>query len=137
MGVSLGPNGLARAAEFSPPVYIAQIILHKAHEPDSGVDLLDADGSAGKAVLRLIFLRYKHRRPQLVATTVLSWNGYGSTIAWLGSGRSLFRGGRPIRYGSLCVLVDDNAHAMPALVGCDLQVSFRRCPMLALVALIT
>jgi hypothetical protein len=137
MGVSLGRNGLARAAEFSPPVYIAQIILHKAHEPDSSFYFFDADGLTNQRTAEIDFLAIQAQAAAvgdddgLVVERVRFHNSLGRV--WQKS----FHGGRPIRYGSLCLLVDDNAHAMPALVGCDLQISFRRCPMLALVALIT
>jgi hypothetical protein len=43
-------------------------IIHKADQPDVVVNFFDADGLAGKTVLKLISLWPRQMRPQLVTT---------------------------------------------------------------------
>ncbi|WP_065008979.1 hypothetical protein [Mesorhizobium sp. AA22] len=48
MGTPFGPNGLSSGSSLHLIVEISQIIVHEASQPDSVLDLFDADGLTGK-----------------------------------------------------------------------------------------
>ena len=59
-GLHFWPEGVVeRLQGFLLQVYIAEIIIHKADEPDAVIDFFDADGLTGQAGAEIDFLAIK------------------------------------------------------------------------------
>src|ERR1700722_7817550 len=56
MGYTLGPKGFFKGCRFFPPDRCNKIVVHKGHQPDAVVDLLDTDGLTRQRSAEIYFL---------------------------------------------------------------------------------
>src|SRR5579864_2498334 len=65
------PEGVLQGLQsFFLQINITEIVIHKTDQPDSILDFLHTNGLAGEDTLRLIFLLYRQRRPQLAVAAI-------------------------------------------------------------------